>query len=174
MRKNEHRPRREHDFGVQVGPRWHPRRPKMTGPRSSWIGFCCLVYFRFDLGSFSAPFWCRFGCQNAPHGGGARQIDPLGVQDGLEIVVVRFSYRLVVWDRFFGCLGLLLGSFLGAPGVVLVLFRLFNSSIQPVNSSTRRFNSSTHQPMALRHFLTRPGGLRAARLNNDHNRSKQH
>ena len=25
--------------------------------------------------------------------------------------------------------------------------------------------SSTHQPMALRHFLTRPGGLRAARLN---------
>mgnify|MGYP003337677667 CR=1 FL=1 len=47
----------------------------------------------------------------------------------------------------------------------MVLFRHFNSSIQPVNSSTRRFNSSTHQPMALRHFLTRPGGLRAARLN---------
>ena len=72
------------------------------------------------------------------------------------------------WGRFgvvFGRLGLLLGSFLAAPGVVLVLFRHFNSSIQPVNSSTRRFNSSTHQPMALRHFLTRPGGLRAARLN---------
>ena len=65
----------------------------------------------------------------------------------------------------FGRLGLFLGSFLAAPGVVLVLFRYFNSSIQPVNSSTRRFNSSTHQPMALRHFLTRPGGLRAARLN---------
>ena len=65
----------------------------------------------------------------------------------------------------FGRLGLLLGSLLAAPEIVLVLFRHFNSSIQPVNSPTRRFNSSTHQPMALRHFLTRPGGLRAARLN---------
>ena len=48
-------------------------------------------------------------------------IDPLGVQDGLEIVLVRFSCRLVVRDRFFCPLGLVLGSFLGAPGVVLVL-----------------------------------------------------
>ena len=39
-----------------------------------------------------------------------------------------------------------LGSFLGAPWVVLVLFRHFNSSIQPINSSIRRFNPSTHQP----------------------------
>ena len=73
-------------------------------------------------------------------------IGPGGVQDGLEIVLVRFSCRLVVRDRFFGRLGLLLGSFLGAPGVVLVLFRHFNSSIQPINSSIRRFNPSTHQP----------------------------
>ena len=87
------------------------------------------------------------------------------VQDGPKIVLVRSFFRLVVRDRFFGRFGVVLGSFLGAPGVVLVLFRQFNSSIQPVNSSTRRFNSSTHQPMALRHFLTRPGGLRAARLN---------
>ena len=57
----------------------------------------------------------------------------------------------------FGRLGLLLGSFLAAPGVVLVLFRHFNSSIQPINSSTRRFKSSTHQPMALRHFRGTPG-----------------
>ena len=90
------------------------------------------------------------------------------IQDGLEILLVRNSGRLVVRDRFFGRLGVVLGSFWGAPGVVLVLFRHFNPSIQPINSSTRRFNPSTHQPMALRHFLTRPGGLRAARLNKNH------
>ena len=87
-----------------------------------------------------------------------------GIQDGHEIVLVRFSCRLVVRGRFFGRLGVVLGSFLGAPGVVLVLFRHFNPSIQPINSSIRPFNPSTHRPMALRHFLTRPGGLRAARL----------
>ena len=73
-------------------------------------------------------------------------IGPLGVQDGPKIVLVRSFFRLVVRDRFFGRLGLLLGSFLGAPWVVLVLFRHFNSSIQPINSSIRRFNPSTHQP----------------------------
>ena len=105
--------------------------------------------------------------------------------------MVRFSCRLVVRDRFFGRLGLLLGSFLGAPGVVLVLFRHFNSSLQPFNSSTRRFNPSTHQPInssiqpinssiqlinssTLEFWnsipkvdelsTTRPGGLRAVRL----------
>ena len=44
-----------------------------------------------------------------------------GIQDGLEIVLVRFSCRLVVRDRIFGRLGLVLGSFWGAPGVILVL-----------------------------------------------------
>ena len=43
-----------------------------------------------------------------------------GIQDGHEIVWVRFSCRLVVRDRFFGALGLVLGSFRGVPGVVLV------------------------------------------------------
>ena len=61
-----------------------------------------------------------------------------GIQDGLEILLVRSFFRLVVRDRFFGRLGLLLGSFLAAPGVVLVLFRQLNSSIQPINSSTYR------------------------------------
>ena len=74
------------------------------------------------------------------------QIGTSAVQDGPKIVLVRSFFRLVVRDRFFGRLGLLLGSFLGAPGVVLVLFRHFNSSIQPINSSIRRFNPSTHQP----------------------------
>ena len=35
-----------------------------------------------------------------------------GIQDGLEIVLVRCSCRLVVRDRVFGRLRLLLGSFL--------------------------------------------------------------
>ena len=75
----------------------------------------------------------------------SRQIGPWAAQDGREIVLVRSFFRLVVRDRFFGRLGLLLGSFLGAPWVVLVFFRHFNSSIQPINSSIHRFNPSTHQ-----------------------------
>ena len=38
------------------------------------------------------------------------------VQDGLGIVLVRSFFRLVVRDRFFGRLGLLLGSFLVVLG----------------------------------------------------------
>ena len=71
------------------------------------------------------------------------QIGPGRVQDGPKIVLVWFFFRLVVPDRFFGHLGLLLGSFLGAPGVVLVLFQHFNS----INSSAHRFNPPTHQPI---------------------------
>ena len=48
-------------------------------------------------------------------------IGPGGIQDGLGIALVRFFCRLVVRDRFFCPLGLVLGSLLGAPGVVLVL-----------------------------------------------------
>ena len=109
-----------------------------------------------------------------------RQIWPVRLQDCPKIVLGRFFFRFVVRDRFFGRLGVVLGSFLDALGVVLVLFRQFNSSIQPVNSSIRvvdsthqLLNLSTHHPMALRHFLTRPGGLRAARLNNPMNISIQ-
>ena len=90
------------------------------------------------------PFWPP---KWSPGGAQIAVLRPLGaVQDGLGIVLVRSFFRLVVRDRFFGRLGLLLGSFLGAPWVVLVLFRHFNSSIQPINSSIRRFNPSTHQP----------------------------
>ena len=129
--------------------------------------------FGIDFGAVLAsqiePRGGRLSYANRPWGGPRRSQDRLGS-------VLFSSCRsgslfwsswapLVVVFGVFGRLGLLLGSFLAAPGVVLVLFWHFNSSIQPVNSSTRRFNSSTHQPMALRHFLTRPGGPRAARLN---------
>ena len=65
-----------------------------------------------------------------------------------------------------------------------MIFRHFNPSIQPINSSIRRFNPSTHRSNSSTHRLihsihqpinsipkvdelctTRPGGLRAARLN---------
>ena len=49
-------------------------------------------------------------------------IDPLAVQDGLGIVLIRFFFRLAVWVRFFDPLGLLLGSFWAASGSVLGLF----------------------------------------------------
>ena len=67
-----------------------------------------------------------------------------------------------------------LGSFWGRCWALRGSFWCFFSiSTHRFNPSTHHFidlthqliNLSTHQPMALRHFLTRPGGLRAARLN---------
>ena len=126
-----------------------PGRPKIAPRRvQDRLG---SVFFRLDfslrflivLGSILVPFWPP---KWAPRGARELVVWLLGaVQDGLEIVLVRSFFRLVVRDRFFGRLGVVWGSFWGAPGVVLVLFRQFNSSILPVNSSTRRFNASTHQ-----------------------------
>ena len=64
--------------------------------------FFSLLDFRFDFGSFSAPFWVVFGRPNGPlevSEKGANR--PLGEpQDGLGVVLVRFLVRLAVWDRF--------------------------------------------------------------------------
>ena len=49
-------------------------------------------------------------------------IDPVAVQDGLGIVLVRSFFRLAVWVRFFDLLRLLLGWFWAASGAVLGLF----------------------------------------------------
>ena len=54
--------------------------------------------------------------------GGARELVvwPVeAVQDGLGIDLVRSFFRLAVWVRFFGPLGLLLGPSWGAPRAVL-------------------------------------------------------
>ena len=60
------------------------------------------------------PFWPP---KWSPRGARELVVWPVeAVQDGLEIVLVRFSCRLVVRDRFFGRLGLLLGSFLVVLG----------------------------------------------------------
>ena len=77
---------------------------------SSWVAFGSVLV------PIWPPKWCPRGDTKLGFGG------PLGVQDGLEIVLVRFSCRLVVRDRFFCPLGLVLGSFWGAHGVVLVLW----------------------------------------------------
>ena len=71
------------------------------------------------------------------------------------------------WGRFWSSwapLRVVLGRSGGRFGAFST-FQLIDSTRQLINSSIQLINLSTHQPMALRHFLTRPGGLRAARLN---------
>ena len=46
-------------------------------------------------------------------------IGPWAVQDGLGIILLWFFFRLAVWGRVFHPLGLLLGSFWVASGLVL-------------------------------------------------------
>ena len=107
-------------------PRWHPQTtqdPSKTGPRSSWIAFFASCFFASIFDRLGVDFGAVLGSKMEPQGGGrARQIGPWGVQDGLGVVLVRFSCRLVIQVRFFDPLGLLLGSFWGAPGVVLGLW----------------------------------------------------
>ena len=97
--------------------------------------------FVIVLGSILVPFW-----PPKWHPGGAASLrkSTLGRSKTVPrsswfgpFFVLSFGIVFVLsfWGRF--------GVFLGAPWVVLVLFRQFSSSIQPVNSSTHRFNSST-------------------------------
>ena len=167
----------ETSAGVVFGAVPGPQESTQDGPRSPQDGskivldrFFRLLIFRFVFASFLVPFWCRFGLPNGPLGVRANYANrlwggPRRSQDRLGSILLSSCRSGSLFWPSWGRFGLVLGSFWGALGVVLVLFRHFNSSIQPVNSLTRRFNSSTHRPMALRHFLTRPGGLRAARLN---------
>ena len=99
------------------------------------------------MASQMEPRGCARTCGLARGGGPRRSQDRLG-----SVLFSSCRSGSLFWSSWaplgvvFGRLGLLLGSFLAAPGVVLVLFRHFNSSIQPINSSIRRFNPSTHQP----------------------------
>ena len=100
--------------------------------------------FLIVLGSILVPFWPpKWAPGGAPilresAGWGSKTV-PRSSWFG-PFFVLSFGIAFLV----------VLGSFLGAPGVVLVLFRQFNSSIQPINSSIHRFNpcqliDSTHQ-----------------------------
>ena len=154
-----------------MAPKTAQDRPK-TGPRSSWIGFCCILIFRFDFGSFLVPFWCRFGLPNGSPGVAANWglADLWGSKTVLKsswfgsLVVLSFGIAfLVVLGSFGGRFGALRGSFWCFFGSSTR--RFYPSTHQLVASTHQLINLSTHHPMALRHFLTRPGGLRAARLN---------
>ena len=132
-------------FWPKLTLRWGQDRPKIA-PRwvqdrlgSPFFRLEFSLRFLIVLGSILVPFWPP---KWAP--GGA---PILGESAGWgSKTVPRSSWFGPFFVLSFGIAFLVvLGSFLGAPGVVLVLFRHFNSSIQPVNSSTRRFNSSTHQ-----------------------------
>ena len=164
---------RKNDFSRNIGRRsvWsvsrapseHPKRPKIASRRvqdrlgsvflTLEFSFCVCIVFGSVLVPIWPPKWSPGGAQIAV-------VRPLeGVQDGLGINLARFSCRLVARGRFVGRLGVVLGSFLGAPWVVLVLFRHFNSSIQPINSSTHRFNISTHQLIDSTHQPINPSVL---------------
>ena len=81
-----------------------PKRPRSLQDGSLILldRFCSLLDFRFDFGSFSAPFWVVFGRPNGPLEVTERGANrPLGSSlDGLGVVLVRFLVRLAVWDRF--------------------------------------------------------------------------
>ena len=66
---------------------------------------------------FGIDFGAVLASQKAPGGRNhSGQIGTWAVQHGPKIVLVRSFFRLVVRDRFFGRLGLLLGSFLVVLG----------------------------------------------------------
>ena len=133
-------------FLAQIDPKMGPRstqdRSKM-GPRSSWVAFFFRLEFSLRflivLGSILVPFWPPKWSR-----GGAASLRKSAL--GGSKTVPRSSWFGPFFVLSFGIAFLVvLGSFWGAPGVVLVLFRHFNSSIQPINSSIHRFNTSTHQ-----------------------------
>ena len=95
-----------------------------------------------------APQGCArtmLNCADRPWGGPRRSQDRLG-----SILLSSCRSGSLFWPSW-GRFGLVLGSFWGALGVVLVLFRHFSSAILPINPSTRRFNPSTHQPIDSTH-----------------------
>jgi len=122
-----------------------PKMAPQDGPRSPQDGskivldrFFRLLNFRFDFGSFSVsfsgPIWPPKWPPRGAHEPVLRALG--GVQDGLEIVLVRFSCRLVVRDRFFGRLGVVFGWSRGRFGAF--------SAFQPIDS-THQLLDSTHQ-----------------------------
>ena len=147
-------------FLINFHPRWRPRRPKIAprrvlGRLGSLFGHLefslrCWIAFGSVLVSFWVPKWCPWG--GTKLGVPPTPGDPRWSWDRLgSVLFSSCGSGSLFWSSWaplgvvFGRLGLLLGSFLAAPGVVLVLLRHFNSLIQPVNSSTRRCNSSTYQ-----------------------------
>ena len=152
-----------------MAPKTTQDRPK-TGPRSSWIGFFRLDFslrFLIVFGSILVPFWppkwspggTAELCKSAL--GGSKTV-PRSSWFGPFFVLSFGIAFLVVLGSFWGRFWALCGSVWCFFGIST---HRFNPSTQQLVDATHQLiNLSTHQPMALRHFLTRPGGLRAARL----------
>ena len=124
--------------------------------------------FLIVLGSILVPFWPP---KWAPGGAPILRESALGGSKTVPrsswfgpFFVLSFGIAfLVVLGSFWGRFGALRGSFWCFFGSSTHRFN--PSTHQLVDSTHQLINLSTHHPMALRHFLTRPGGLRAARLN---------
>ena len=157
----------QHDFEVQVGPRRGPERPKIPPRRvqdrlgSPFLPLDVLLRCLIVLGSIFVPSWAQ---KWVPRGAAELGKSALGgVQDGLGVVLARLSCRLAVRVRFLGSLGQLLRSFWGAPGVIFGLWplgRFFFGSFRSLGCL------HVSRPSKIDEVIpTRPGGLRAARLN---------
>ena len=120
--------------GAQDGPRSLQDGSKIFLDRF-FLPLQLSLRFCIVLGAVSVAIWHPKWC---PRGESKLGVGPVGVHPRRSWK--RLGSVLLSSCRsgcFFGRLGVVWGSFLGAPGVVLVLFRHFNSSIQPINSSTR-------------------------------------
>ena len=110
------------------------------------------------MASQMAPQGCARTGAPAPWGRPRRSQDRLG-----SVLFSSCRSGSLFWSSW-GRFGVVFGRSGGRFGAFSA-FQLIDSTHQLINSPIQPINSSTHQPMALRHFLTRPGGLRAARLN---------
>ena len=156
-----------------------PKMAAQDGPRSPQDGskivldrFCLTLDFSLRflivLGSILVPFWPP---KWAPGGAPILRESALGWSKTVQrsswfgpFFVLSFGIAfLVVLGSFGGHFWALRGSFWCFFGISTLRFN--PSTHQFIDSNHQLINLSTHQPMALRHFLTRPGGLRAARLN---------
>ena len=166
-------------FGPKMTPRWGQDRPKIA-PRwvqdrlgSPFFRLEFSLRFLIVLGSILVPFW-----PPKWHPGSAWIVGKSAL--GRSKTVPRSSWFGPFFVLSFGIAFLVvLGSFGGRFGALRGSFwcffgsstrRFYPSTHQLVASTHQLINLSTHHPMALRHFLTRPGGLRAARLNQKYRR----
>ena len=151
--------------GTQDGPRSPQDGSKIVLDRffSSWFFASIFDRFRIDFGAVLAsnmePQNTAELCKSAL--GGSKTV--LGSSWFGPFIVLSFGIAfLVVLGSFWGRFWALCGSVWCFFGIST---HRFNPSTQQLVDATHQLiNLSTHQPMALRHFLTRPGGLRAARL----------
>ena len=122
-----------------------------------------LIAVTIILVPFWPPEWSPEGAAELGKSalGGSKTVPRSSWFDPFFVLSFGIAF-LVVLGSFGGRFGALRGSFWCFFGSSTR--RFYPSTHQLVASTHQLINLSTHHPMALRHFLTRPGGLRAARL----------